>query len=53
VENTVQTDRQVTDDKIIRCMRFACWITEAKNTHSHKEDPSTDGRITLNRIFAK
>jgi hypothetical protein len=22
-------------------------------TKHHKEDPSTDGRITLNRIFAK
>jgi hypothetical protein len=26
--------RQVTDDNIIRRMRFACWITEATDTHS-------------------
>jgi hypothetical protein len=28
------TVRQATDDNIIRRMRFACWITKAKNTHS-------------------
>jgi hypothetical protein len=27
------TARQVTDDKIIRRMRFACWITKAIDTH--------------------
>jgi hypothetical protein len=26
--------RQATDDSIIRCMRFACWITKATHTHS-------------------
>jgi hypothetical protein len=26
--------RQATDDRIIRCIRFACWIPKAKNTHS-------------------
>jgi hypothetical protein len=25
---------QATDDNIIRCMRFACWITKATDTHS-------------------
>ena len=25
--------RQATDDNIIGCMRFACWITEATDTH--------------------
>jgi hypothetical protein len=28
------TDRQATDDNIIRRMRFACWITKATDTHS-------------------
>jgi hypothetical protein len=28
------TDRQATDDNIIPCKRFACWITNATNTHS-------------------
>jgi len=28
------TATQATDDKIIRHMRFACWITKATNTHS-------------------
>ena len=28
------TDKQVTDDNIIRRMRFACWITKATDTHS-------------------
>jgi hypothetical protein len=28
------TDRQATDDSIIRRMRFACWITKATDTHS-------------------
>ena len=28
------TARQATDDNIIRCMRFACWITKATDTHS-------------------
>jgi hypothetical protein len=28
------TARQTTDDNIIRRMRFACWITEATDTHS-------------------
>jgi hypothetical protein len=27
-------DRQAKDDNIIRRMRFACWITKAKNTQS-------------------
>jgi hypothetical protein len=26
--------RQATDGKIIQCMHFACYITEATNTHS-------------------
>jgi hypothetical protein len=26
------TARQATDDNIVRCMRFACWITKATNT---------------------
>jgi hypothetical protein len=26
--------RQVTDDNVIRRMRFACWITKATNTYS-------------------
>jgi hypothetical protein len=26
------TARQVTDDDIIRCMRFACWIAKAADT---------------------
>jgi hypothetical protein len=25
-----------TDANIIRCMRFACWITKATNTHSER-----------------
>jgi hypothetical protein len=28
------TARQVTDDNIIRRMRFACWITKATDTNS-------------------
>jgi hypothetical protein len=28
------TARQATDDNIIWCMRFACWITKATDTHS-------------------
>jgi len=28
------TATQITDDKIIRHMRFACWINKATNTHS-------------------
>jgi hypothetical protein len=28
------TARQAKDDNIIRRMRFACWINEAKGTHS-------------------
>jgi hypothetical protein len=31
------TARQATDDNIIRCMRFACWITKATDTHTHTE----------------
>jgi len=26
--------RQAKDDNTIRCMRLACWITKASNTHS-------------------
>ena len=26
--------RQVTDDNIIRRMRFVCWVPKATNTHS-------------------
>ena len=26
--------RHATDDNITRCMRFACWITEATDTHT-------------------
>jgi hypothetical protein len=29
------TDRQVTDDKIIRRMRNASWITNATHAHTH------------------
>ena len=29
--------RQVTDDNIIRRMRFACWITKVTDTHSEYE----------------
>jgi len=28
------TAGQATDDNIIRCLRIACWITEATNSHS-------------------
>jgi hypothetical protein len=28
------TARQATDDNTIRRMRFACWITNATDTHS-------------------
>ena len=28
------TDRQATDDNIIRRMRIACWIAKARYTHS-------------------
>jgi hypothetical protein len=28
------TVRQATDNNIIRCLRFACWITKATDTHS-------------------
>jgi hypothetical protein len=27
-------DRQAADDNIIRCRRFACWITRAPSTHT-------------------
>ena len=30
----VEPDRLATDDSIIRCMRFACWVNKATNTHS-------------------
>jgi hypothetical protein len=33
VENYCRAE-QATDDNIIWCMRFACWITKATNTHS-------------------
>ena len=26
--------RQATDDNVVRCMRVACWITKATDTHS-------------------
>ena len=26
--------RQATDDNIIQCMRFACWITKTTDTHT-------------------
>jgi hypothetical protein len=29
------TARQATDDSTIRCMNFACWITQATDTHTH------------------
>ena len=32
--NVVQPDGRATDDDIEWCMRFACWITKATNTHS-------------------
>jgi hypothetical protein len=32
-KNMVQPDRQL-DNNIIRCMRFACWITKATDTQS-------------------
>jgi len=28
------SDRKATDDNVTRHMRFACWITMAKDTHS-------------------
>jgi hypothetical protein len=28
------TAREATNDKIIRRMRFACWVTDATDTHS-------------------
>jgi hypothetical protein len=28
------TDKQATDDNIIRCMQFACWIIKNTITHS-------------------
>jgi hypothetical protein len=28
------TARRATDDNIIRRVRFACWVTKAKDTHS-------------------
>jgi hypothetical protein len=28
---------EATDDNIIRCMLFACWITKATDTHSEYE----------------
>jgi hypothetical protein len=28
------SDRQATDENIIRRMRFACWITKTTGTHS-------------------
>ena len=31
------TDRQATDDNIIRRIRFVCWITKAANTQSEYE----------------
>ena len=33
---TFGTNREVTDHNIIRRVRFACWITEAAGTHTHK-----------------
>jgi len=32
-KNTIQATR-VTDHNIVRRKRFACWVTEATNTHS-------------------
>jgi hypothetical protein len=29
--------RQATDDKIIRRMRYACWVTKATDIHSEYE----------------
>jgi hypothetical protein len=26
--------RQATDDNIIGCMHFACWVTKARDTHT-------------------
>jgi hypothetical protein len=28
------TAGQATDDRTIRCMRFACWVNKAADTHS-------------------
>ena len=28
------TTRQATDDNMVQCMHFACWITKATDTHS-------------------
>jgi hypothetical protein len=28
------TAKQETDDNLIQLMRFSCWITKAKHTHS-------------------
>jgi len=34
VKNIVETDRQFTDNNIIRCMRVTFWITKATNPQS-------------------
>ena len=28
--------REATDDNIIWCMRFACWVSKATRTHAHE-----------------
>jgi hypothetical protein len=33
-DNVKKKHCRSTDDNIIRCMRFACWITKATDTHS-------------------
>ena len=33
--------RQATGKNIIRCMRFACWITKTEDTHSRYVTPIT------------
>ena len=35
IVETVGTNREVTDDDIIRRVRFACWIMEAAATRTH------------------
>ena len=34
MEKYGRASRQATDDSIILCMRFACWIPKATNAHS-------------------
>jgi hypothetical protein len=35
--NIVQTDRQASDDNVIRRTRLACWVTKAIETHTQTQ----------------